>query len=349
MMRMLLTSIAAVIIPVGLPCAALASASEEVFGPVRARITDRSTTTRDPRRGETFRAGCDVELEDRGVLVRRFAVHVPDSAHLPFARRAGRFLALLWGMADRRFGRDCGRLRSATIDVWLTTSGQAGGELIATDLYFYDLSATRTGIEWARELAHEYGHYLLPSPSGYTEPEPWANGLLGERLFLSWLRDEVASNRLDAAELPFVTDRELADYVAKQSAPLVERWRESGPETALSRTDKTGMDAFSGLMLYADATYGSRSLMQMLGYLPRRPSGEIRAPDFLAALTGWLDAAPEFTVTLPGSMPRRVYLPAGAFTRTPGIGSAATGTSIRRARAGWELLAGAWSFRRIAS
>src|SRR5262249_23113110 len=152
---------------------------------------------KDPKEISLFRALCKVEIADGGGYVQRFRIHSPERAFTPISKKAGRFLALLWGMANRRFGRDCSRLRDDAIDVWLTSTGEAGGEQLNSSVYLYNINADRSGIEWARELAHEYGHYLLPGASGYTSPENWSNGLLGERLFLSWLKDDLDSSRID--------------------------------------------------------------------------------------------------------------------------------------------------------
>src|SRR5438309_443652 len=85
---------------------------EEVFGPSRARLVCAQTPeVRDPRDKAAYLAQCSVELADKNNFTGRFTVHVPGASQLPFARRAGRFLALLWGMANRRYGTECARLR----------------------------------------------------------------------------------------------------------------------------------------------------------------------------------------------------------------------------------------------
>lgn len=308
---------------------------------------------RDPRDRAAYRAVCYAYVADGGMLVRRFAVHVPDREALPFARRAARFLALLWGAANRRFGTLASGLRKTTVEVWMTRSGEAGGEQFRNHLYLYDLLSERTGIEWARELAHEYGHYLLPGASGYTEPENWANGMLGERLFLKWLADDIAAGRLEAAEVPFVRPSDLEDYRAKQVTPLLSRMRTNGPDTALlAKTDRHAMDAFTGLLLYADELYGSAVLFNLLDYLPQGPAA--RGPDFLHALQQWADGAETLTLTLPSSGEGMVYLPRGTF-RVRAVGPSpktlaiARGATVVREGGGWTARVPTSGWRNAAS
>jgi hypothetical protein len=302
-----------------------------------------AATVKDPRDGAAYGAVCYVYLSDSGLYVRRFSVHVPDRETLPFARRAGRFLALLWGSANRRFGTACARLRETAVDAWLSRSGEAGGEQFRNNLYLYDLFSERAGIEWARELAHEYGHYLLPGASGYTEPENWANGVLGERLFLKWLRDDLLAGRLTAGEIPFVTPNDMDDYRAKQVTPLIARVQGSGPDPALlARTDRRAMDAFTGLLLYADETWGSAVLLDMLDYLPKSPSAGAHGNDFLTALLLWADRAPSFTMNLPSSGAGMVYVPRGVYQvraagGTPASLTVGRGATVTREGDGWTV------------
>ncbi|MGC8668981.1 MAG: hypothetical protein ACP5VE_12780 [Chthonomonadales bacterium] len=306
---------------------------------------------REKRTGKLFASLCIVNSLHDGVEERRFVIHVPDAAFLPFGQRAARFLALVWAAADRRWGRLCSRLRQAPIDVWLTREGAAGGEQVAENLYLYNLASERTGIEWARELAHEYGHYLLPAASGYLEPESWPNGVLGERLFLKWLLEDVDAGRVQMGDLPFPSRQELEDYCAKQVDPLIERFRTQGPKPdLLVRTDRRGFDAFTGLLLGLQDLYGPEVLMDLLEYLPRRPVG-LRATDFLAAFTAFADQSGEFRMNIPqgGSM---AYVPKGRFLVRLETGPAAAkpsveGCVVKPASEGWILTASRAGWRNV--
>ena len=65
------------------------------------------------------------------------------------------------------------------------------------------------------------------------------------------------------------------------------------------------MNAFTALMLYCDTIYGSKSLLQMLPYLPKEAAGRARGEHFLAAFQAWLADAGRFTTTLPAG--RQVF------------------------------------------
>jgi hypothetical protein len=289
-------------------------ARETVHGSTEALLVVPSDAlpARDPRGTASFAAACHVYLLENGVYIRRFIVHAPDAEGAPFARRVGRFMAVAWRAASRRLGTQCGRLRQKPVEVWLTRSGEPGGEQLRNHIYLYDFLHERSGIEWARELTHEWGHYLLPGASGYTEPENWGNGLLGERLFLKWLHDDLRAGRMKPGELPFVTEADLADYRAKQVTPLLERMAGPGlPVQELRRKDRRGMDNFTALLLHADETYGPRVLMDLLDYLPPSAAAGATGEDFLNALTLHLANAAEFRVR--AAPVSAAYLPRGAF------------------------------------
>ncbi len=298
---------------------------------------------RDPRDAEIYRAVCYVYILENGVYFRRFAIYSPDRETLPYARRAGQFCALLWSAANARYKTLCQNLRSGVVNLWLTRRGEGGGEHFRNNLYFYSLLSERTGLEWARTLAHEYGHYLLPGASGYMEPENWGNGLLGERLFLRWIRDDLEAKRLEASQVPFVSLAELNDYCEKQVYPLIGQVRDSGPDRALlAGSRKASMDAFTGLLLFADQTYGSPILYEMLIYLKRTPARGARGDEFLTALERALDHAEHFTITLPETGATHVYLPRGTYlvtserdTSEPLI--ALTEASVTRTQNGWVV------------
>lgn len=79
-----------------------------------------------------------------------------------------------------RFHREEG-----VVDVWLCEEGEAGGEQWHGNLYLYGIGEPRDGLEWLRELAHEWGHHTIPPLRGESRRyEPWLSGDVGERLYL---------------------------------------------------------------------------------------------------------------------------------------------------------------------
>ena len=311
--------------------AAIRGEREFVQGPRQALLlSSHDARSEDPLHNLPFSAAVGVYTDEAGAYQKRFTIHLPERSHLNSGRRAARFLALLWGMADRRYGSLCARLRQQPVDVWFTAGGQAGAEMSRNSLYVYDLLADRSGLEWARELAHEFGHYLLPGASGYREPESWANGVLGERLFLKWLREDLRAGRLDPAEVPYVKLPELDDYCAKQVTPLIEQIQQRGPDAAtIKGEDRRATNAFTGLLLYSDTVYGSRSVMNMLAFLPRRNTGHARGVDFLSAFQDWA-AKVSPRVSMPSGAAIHLYLPAGPVRLRSGSGIRASLTVERR-------------------
>lgn len=119
----------------------------------------------------------------------RFQVHTTEAKSLPVARQVARLLLLLLGESRERLRYDHPNNAEdvQAVDVWLMpqaetgVSADAGGRQVKDNIFIYTIDAPRTPIEWTREVAHEYGHYALPGVSGFTSPEEWANGVLGER------------------------------------------------------------------------------------------------------------------------------------------------------------------------
>ncbi len=327
---------------------------ESVDRPVPAVLItpqyDLLPEAREPRSGSRFAVACYGYEKEGDSYAKRFAVYVPDRRYLPFARKAARLLTLLHGMAADRFSSLCRRLNAQPVNVWLTARGEAGGEQQNNNLYIFDLLAERSGLEWAREIAHEYGHYLLPGAAGYTDPESWANGVLGERLFLKWLLEDLGAGRLLPQEVPYVKMADLQEYCARQVAPLIEGMQQDGPDEALlAKTDRRAMNAFTAILLYMDSIYGSASIMQILDDLPRDQTRPPRGTDFLRALVSYVHDTPRLNTTLPGGRACMLYLAPGSYRVTPvkepvrslsipglAVSAAGAGWTLRVPAAGWR-------------
>src|SRR5205085_10576712 len=127
----------------------------------------------------------------------------------------------------------------------------------------------------------------------------------------------------------------------KQVAPLADNVLENGPDRkVLARTDRDGMNGFSGLMLYVDLVYGSPAIMDMLEYLPRDRANKVRALDFVAALAAWLDSVESFRIMPDASRGIMAYLPAGTYKVRPVAAGRVTASetpaqAVRRSSGGW--------------
>jgi hypothetical protein len=276
-------------------------------------LPDVSSVSLDPKINAAYHAECKVYLSENGLYVLRFILHVPDSDGIPMAMRAGRYYAILWRMIDNHVGTLCTNLRKVPIDVWLTRYGDPGGEQFRNNIFLYNYTYPRKGVEWAREFAHELGHYLLPGASGYTDPESWSNGILGERLFISWINEAIDQKIIDPGTLPFADAASLAEYQKKQVTPLIQSMQQNGPSISLlKQNSRSAMDAFTGLILYIDHTWGSRSIFQMLDYLPVHNTDGYSGYDFLTAFMLYMNDRDHLTLLLqkPGGM---VYVPKGSY------------------------------------
>ena len=256
---------------------------------------------------------------------RRFAVHAAERDALPLVKRTARMLLLLYGMNFNRLHYD--HAFHQTVDVWLSgqaasaASADVGGEQLKNQIYIYNIFAERRPIEWTREIAHEYGHYALPGISGFRSPEEWANGVLGERLFLKWIADDLHAGRLKPDDLPFVKPEDVDEYVGRQVTPLVRRIaREGSGESTLAKRDASAMDAYTGLALYVDAVNGTGALLNAISYTePKTTATFAQAGDFLRGVQSSLQGATEISYTAPlpasgGKADFWVYLPGGEFT-----------------------------------
>jgi len=188
------------------------------------------------------------------------------------AEQVARMALRLWDLSFQRLRRDHNPVTNfGIVDFYLCFGGKAGGEQLmdvdpqekspeggskkVNTIYIYAIQTFTDPVEMAREVAHEYGHATLPPVGGFKEPEDWANGYLGERLFLKWIRDLMVTKAygpFDAmgADLP-----SLDAWVKKKVDPLAESAGKAGPANPLlAKEGPKAMDAYLGLALYAEAT-----------------------------------------------------------------------------------------------
>lgn len=241
----------------------------------------------EPQHGLDFARITYLYVPDKNGTLRQFClIHysVPDDT--PLATRMARLLALAHKTLVGRTGREALH-GDAPFHVWLCRSGQAGGEQWGANLYFYDLDAPRSSIEWIREIVHEYSHLALPAIGGYKSPEYWANGYLGERLIVRWFQ------RIPQG--PAMVERAWGDFSGAANfdrlliAPALDLYRKIGPSPKwVARTDEAGMRYLIGQALAADDKYGPPTVGDALALLPH--AREPRGTDWPEALAAALAA-----------------------------------------------------------
>jgi hypothetical protein len=183
------------------------------------------------------------------------------------------FLAL-WCAAKEYLDRDPTRPWGQPIDLWISERGDPGARAVGRDIYLYATKTPRAPAEWWRELAHEYGHVALPGIGGFTDTDdPWADGDLGELLFVKWLAAGKPGDWL-----PWSLE-EAEKIAAARRQALIAGAAGAVDAARLNGTDARARDYLLGLALAAEEEYGPGILGVALAKCPRG-----RPAQFVAAL-----------------------------------------------------------------
>ena len=179
-----------------------------------------------------------------------------------FAHDVMALLLRLYWVGKAYLGRELKVDLSGITDAWLCQQGSPEAEARRANIYVFSLGTKRDDSEWLREVAHEYGHLIIPGIDHFQEPEAWANGLLGERLFTKWL----LINRQSTDRQPsWLQNLKLTQYVQAEIQPLIESFLEQGPQSPLVKdTSKAGMDYYLGLTLYMESAFGPTVLREAI-------------------------------------------------------------------------------------
>ncbi len=173
----------------------------------------------------------------------------------------------LWEHNFDLYGYDNpGLYRNGTIDIYLCWGGKPGGEQLfdvdaqvpdsvkaagaVNTIYIYDLNSFADPVEMAREVAHEFGHASLPAIGGFKEPEDWANGFLGEKLYMVRLRDRMAVQKAGPNDTMGATLPQLTDWISKNVDPLAKSGLLYGPSLFTKKSsDDISMNDYLSLCL----------------------------------------------------------------------------------------------------
>lgn len=236
---------------------------------------------------------------------------------LPVCRMAMR----LWELNVSKLGLDHAlQYNNRIIDVYLCWGGKAGGEQLfdkdtengverkVNTIYLYDMPTLSKPLEMAREVAHEYGHATLPAVGGFSAPEDWANGSLGERLYLTWMRDQMKLKRLAADDAAGTSLDELDRWVKLRVDPLVAQAALEGPRPVLlSQKSEEAYNAYLGLALYAYQSLPTDAFGDSL-----KLTGSYSASDYPAAIIAAVEKRAPFTFLVPSSVSGKpIWIPVG--------------------------------------
>jgi hypothetical protein len=208
---------------------------------------------------------------------------------------------------------------NGVIDIYLSFGGTPGGEQRldvdyqrkpkerVNTIYIYDLASFTDPIEKLREVAHEYGHATLPPIGGFQRPEDWANGYLGERVYLRWIRNEMAKGRFFVDDAMGANQPSLDEYVATKVTPLVDQATKLGPTSKWWGVGPEAMDGFMGLALAIDQFVGPRAMARSL--VLTDPS---KAKDYAKSAADAIQEQPSWRVTTDeANIGRTLWLPTG--------------------------------------
>jgi hypothetical protein len=284
----------------------------------------------DARRGGVYPRVLGVYAARGESLSLRFTVHFVDAATEVRARQAGRWLGAVSLLSDHMLGA-AGRARYP-VSVWLSPDGAPGAEQWDGSILVRGVRADRSNLEWARQLTHEWGHAAIPGGGGFLAPEAWANGDLGERLFLPAMQKAGWLRAWDAA-------LDVSAYVRRYVDPPRAAFARTGPVPGrVGARDATAFDHYLGACLYIAAAYGTPALAAAMDDMEGP-----RTPDLLAAFQRGLGARKEWTVArIPGAVgPAAVCFPVrGRYTLESGADGRAGPHPGGPARfdAGWTVL-----------
>ncbi|MCS7299949.1 MAG: hypothetical protein NZ556_00125 [Fimbriimonadales bacterium] len=268
--------------------------------------TPLSTPVEDPlhRAAFAYRVQGVVDETPPATLVE---VYAQRQTLYPYAERACRLLLACYDLARTRLGLDHALRYDRLLRVFLMTEGKAGAEQQQNLIYLYDLDERVPPTEWVRELTHEYGHWILPPINSYVEPEPWANGDLGERWFTYHLVQRAKSQASGDDFLMGASLHALEAYLRRAVEPLVERMAREGlhPQRWRSRR-RDGFEEYLALALYLDRVYGSQRLGRAM-----LCAGGVEPDDFLRGARESLTEVDSLQAQLP--FPNAyLFLPHGA-------------------------------------
>jgi len=235
-----------------------------------------------------------------------------------------RLFARLYDFNVRQIGLDhAANVAEGVVDVYLCFGGQAGGEQrfdvdyqrknLSTGrpgervntIYIYDLASFTDPTEKLREVAHEYGHATLPPVGGFQRPEDWANGHLGERVYLRWIRNQMAQGKYLIADAMGATFEGVDQYVKANVDPLAEAAVTEGPKAKWAGVGN--MNGFLGLALAAEKYVTGRAMSR--GLVLTDPTD---AKGFAQAISEAIQEQPAWRATVPEDEKGKIiWLPTG--------------------------------------
>ncbi len=255
----------------------------------------------------------------------------PPLMHDDVAQWSTRMFLRLWDYNFARLRIDHSERFRRGVDVYLCFAGDAGGEHLfdvdtfdtdasgnpkrVNTIYIYQVHRIAAPIQLSREIAHEYGHAILPAIGPYEGPEDWANGEVGERLYLQWLRDDLVAGKLSTDDMVHTDVAALNEYLAKNVHPLVVSMGTKGPNRELlGGKSKESFYEYVALTTYVGQILPSRVFGRSLML-----TGSQKAMDYEKAIRDAVAEVPSLEITVPAVLKgKSIYLPVGEKAKLAG-------------------------------
>lgn len=284
------------------------------LGETQLRIVEPSNpvdSATDPVYGYSFSYAIYGETRQKGDWERRFVVRAQKRDRMPLVRRASTFLLRCCDYAIDRLNRDFVIAGSRELNVYFCNEGRPGGEHFRNNIYLFRADDSVAPIDWAREIAHEFGHAAVPPINSFTEPEAWANGDVGERLFLEWLLEDLKSGRLSPDDAMRCAPGDLERYLDRHKKPLVDRLLANGLDVRKYRSRSAeGYFEYVAFACYLERVYGAALLARSMAL-----AGGVEPEHFLKGATEAINESDDLTVTM-RKQSQMLFLPNYAQWRT---------------------------------
>ena len=164
-----------------------------------------------------------------------------------------------------------------TASIWITEEKSrvpdVVGETRTTNVTYFDVTSQKDSNEFARVIAHEWGHLALPAARGFTSPEPDSAGHVGEALGLRWL----AGSNVKGGASPVLP---TGAYLAASRNRFTKALLAAPPGSpGFTKRNAQGMYAYVGAILHVADAYGEPFLGRVFQAV------DADSPD--AFLTAW--------------------------------------------------------------
>ena len=227
---------------------------------------------------------------------------------------ATRTFVRLWDECVTRLNIDHPTRYGLLVHVFICDGGKAGGEQAIIKsrsprddfatynaIFLYHAEGLSNSMEAVREIAHEYGHAVLPAIGGFKEPEDWANGSLGERLFIRYLHRSTLAEPDDVFGLQ---KQELKQWLSIHADPLAGAIaRRRIDQTTLAGIGPAATNEYLGLMLLLDDLFPD-----LVGRALKLSGGQTA----IDALKGAIEAVNEqkgWVIDVPAHYGHEVWIP----------------------------------------